>query len=149
MEIFIQRSGCGKHIEKHVLAMHTPLSSADNDGNSERPWETGICSFSTTVGYIVRISFVWFVVPIYGVNGYIVGSFASMLIMTTIDILYLVYQTRMFLDLREWLLKPICLQLSYSRWHLLLEYLKNIIMDGCWLRTVMHLRLSGCIAFLS
>lgn len=86
----------------------------------------GYALFSTTVGYIVRISFVWFVVPIYGVNGYIVGSFASMLIMTTIDILYLVYQTRMFLDLREWLLKPMLPAIViFSAGTFFLEYLKK------------------------
>lgn len=81
--------------------------------------------FSTTLGYTVRIGFIWFIVPIYGVNGYILGSAMSMLVMTIIDIIYLVYQTKMFLDLKEWLVKPMLPAIViFSAGTFFLEYFK-------------------------
>lgn len=86
----------------------------------------GYALVSTTIGYVVRISFIWFAVPVYGIAGYIWGSAMSMLVMTVIDIIFLIKNTNMFIDLREWLVKPMLPAVTlFSVGSLSLQYLSS------------------------
>lgn len=66
----------------------------------------GILLRNSLIGYAIRIAFVYFYVPKYGIKAYIWGSVVSAAIVCTIDLLTIVKITGMSLDLRNWIIKP-------------------------------------------
>lgn len=86
----------------------------------------GYALLSTTVGYTVRIAFIWFAVPVYGIGGYILGFAMSMLVMTVFDIRFIIKKTKILIDLREWLFKPVLPAATlFSVGSITLQYLNN------------------------
>lgn len=59
------------------------------------------------IGYIVRIGFVVFCMPYYGVNGYVWGTIASTVIVCVLNLAAVVRTTGMIIDLKNWIIKPL------------------------------------------
>lgn len=75
----------------------------------------GVCLRNSIVGYIIRILFVVYCIPVYGVKGYIAGiivGFACVCILNTYTVTKM---TGMVLDFRNWILKPgmVCIILLF------------------------------------
>jgi stage V sporulation protein B len=61
---------------------------------------------NSIIGYIIRIMFVYFFIPIYGINSYMWGMVASTACVCILDLYTITKTTGMFLDIRNWILKP-------------------------------------------
>jgi len=59
------------------------------------------------VGYIVRIGFVVFCMPYYGVNGYVWGTIASSVIVCILNLAAVTKTTGMIINLKNWVIKPL------------------------------------------
>jgi len=66
----------------------------------------GISLRNSSIGYIIRICFVYFCVPRYGIKGYIWGMIISLAIVCILDLYKVTSVTGMHIDLRNWIFKP-------------------------------------------
>ncbi|HPD01190.1 MAG TPA: stage V sporulation protein B [Acetivibrio sp.] len=66
----------------------------------------GISLRNSIVGYIIRIAFVIYCIPAYGISGYITGMIISSICVCCLNIATVVKTTGMILDFRNWVLKP-------------------------------------------
>jgi len=66
----------------------------------------GISLRNSIVGYVIRISFVIYCIPVYGISGYIAGMIISSIFVCCLNIATVVKTTGMALDFRNWILKP-------------------------------------------
>lgn len=66
----------------------------------------GISLRNSMVGYVIRIAFVVYLIPVYGIKGYIVGMVISSACVCAINMGTVIKTTGMVLDLRNWLIKP-------------------------------------------
>jgi len=66
----------------------------------------GVSLRNSMVGYVIRIVFVIYLIPVYGIKGYIVGMVVSSAIVCALNIGTVVKTTGMLLDIRNWLIKP-------------------------------------------
>lgn len=71
----------------------------------------GFALFSTSVGYAIRMSFIWFAVPVKGVNAYIAGMLVSSAVTAIINLAYIVKNIGIQIEFIEWLIKPLCIGL--------------------------------------
>lgn len=62
---------------------------------------------NSVIGNIIRIGFVWFCIPVSGLNGYVLGIIISSILVCLLNIYSILKATGMILDLRMWVLKPI------------------------------------------
>ena len=65
-----------------------------------------ITFINSVVGVSIRILCVIFVVPVYGIKGYLVGTLISQLIISTLDIVAVVRTIKFEPNLVDWLVKP-------------------------------------------
>ena len=61
---------------------------------------------SSVIGDLVRIGFVWFAVPVYGVKGYVYGMIVSCIIVCVMNFTVIMKTTGMSVDFRNWIIKP-------------------------------------------
>lgn len=66
----------------------------------------GISLANSIAGYSIRIGFVYFCIPVYGVKGYIWGMTLSMFVVCVLNLAAVVRTTGMVIDLRNWIIKP-------------------------------------------
>lgn len=66
----------------------------------------GISLRNSVVGYVIRIAFVIYCIPVYGITGYIAGIVISSACVCFLNISTVVKTTGMALDFRNWILKP-------------------------------------------
>lgn len=66
----------------------------------------GISLRNSIIGYAIRIAFVYFLIPIYGIYSYVWGLVISYATVCAMDIYTVTRVTGMSLDLRNWILKP-------------------------------------------
>ncbi len=66
----------------------------------------GISLRNSMVGYAIRIAFVIYLIPVYGLKGYIIGMISSSAIVCALNLGTVVKTTGMVLDIRNWLIKP-------------------------------------------
>ena len=66
----------------------------------------GISLRNSMVGYFIRIGFVCFCIPAYGIKGYIWGVIISSACVCVLDLITITKVTGMYLDIRNWILKP-------------------------------------------
>lgn len=66
----------------------------------------GISLRNSMVGYVIRIAFVVYLIPIYGIKGYIIGMVVSSAIVSVMNMGTVVKTTGMALDIRNWMVKP-------------------------------------------
>lgn len=66
----------------------------------------GILLRNTVIGSALRIASVYFLIPSYGIQSYILGLTASFIITSCLNLLAINKITGLLFDLREWLLKP-------------------------------------------
>jgi len=67
----------------------------------------GFALFSTSVGYVIRMSFIWFAVPVKGVDAYIAGMLISSAVTAIINLFYIVKNIGIHIEFTEWLIKPL------------------------------------------
>ena len=61
---------------------------------------------STVCGDAVRIGFVWFAVPYYGIQGYVIGIIVSAVLVCLINIRTIMKTTGMSINIRNWIIHP-------------------------------------------
>jgi len=61
---------------------------------------------NSMIGSAIRIGFVYFVVPSYGIHGYVIGSAVSALVVCVLNIRIIIKTTGMVMDFRNWVIKP-------------------------------------------
>lgn len=66
----------------------------------------GISLRNSILGYVIRIAFVYYLVPIYGVESYITGVIISTAFVCIMDLITVVKTTGLTVDVRSWILKP-------------------------------------------
>lgn len=66
----------------------------------------GISLRNSLIGSTIRIGFVYYAIPVYGITGYVWGIIVSMSCVSVLNLYYVIKATGMALDLRNWILKP-------------------------------------------
>jgi len=66
----------------------------------------GISLRNSIIGNSIRICFVYFCIPVYGVKGYVWGIIISMGIVCALNLHAVIKTTGMALDFRNWIIKP-------------------------------------------
>ncbi len=66
----------------------------------------GISLRNSIIGYVIRICFVYFCVPRYGIEGYVWGMIVSLAIVCILDLYKVSSVTGMHFDIRNWIFKP-------------------------------------------
>jgi stage V sporulation protein B len=66
----------------------------------------GVLLRNTVIGSTIRIGFVYFLIPVYGIRSYVWGLVTSFLITACINLLDINRITGLLLDIRNWVLKP-------------------------------------------
>lgn len=66
----------------------------------------GIILRNTTVGSCIRIGFVWFIVPYFGIPGYVLGMVLSLIVVCIIDLCAVVRNTGIPVNIPDWVVKP-------------------------------------------
>lgn len=61
---------------------------------------------SSVCGDAIRIGFVWFGVPVYGISGYVAGAICSSVVVCLMNLRLIMKTTGMSLPLRQWIIKP-------------------------------------------
>ncbi len=61
---------------------------------------------NSIIGYIIRIGFVYFLLPVYGIKSYITAIFISSLLICALNLSTVIKATGMSIDIRNWILKP-------------------------------------------
>ena len=61
---------------------------------------------NSMIGNAIRIGFVVFLMPVYGLKSYIAGIIISLAVAVTLDLAVVVKNTGIALDLRDWIVKP-------------------------------------------
>ncbi|HHV59523.1 MAG TPA: stage V sporulation protein B [Clostridiaceae bacterium] len=79
---------------------------------------------NSIIGYVIRIGFVVFLIPSYGIQGYVWGSIVSAVVLCIMDIYAVIKTTGMIIDLNNWILKPgiVCVAMILCR-NMILEFL--------------------------
>jgi len=104
---------------------------------------------SCVTGDIIRIIFVWFIVPIYGISGYVAGMIISTIVVCIMNLHTIMKTTGMGIDLRNWILKPgmifliMLISANFSR-----AIIGNIMIDGK-ISTVIMVGIQVGIGFFS
>lgn len=82
------------------------------------------CFWHTITGCAFRIASIYFLLPIYGINSYIISITISLFVICILDIITIIKTTKLILDIRNWVLKPIagCIILAISG-----KYIYNFI----------------------
>jgi stage V sporulation protein B len=66
----------------------------------------GVCLRNSIIGSTIRIAFVYFYIPIYGIQGYVWGIILSSAGVCALNLYTIVKTTGMTLDIRNWMIKP-------------------------------------------
>ncbi len=66
----------------------------------------GISLRNSIIGYIIRIGFVYFLMPIYGIKSYITAIFISSFLICVLNLSTVIRSTGIYIDIRNWILKP-------------------------------------------
>lgn len=61
---------------------------------------------NTVIGSVIRIAFVYFLIPVYGIRSYIWGLAVSFLITAVLNMATINRLTGLVMDIRNWLVKP-------------------------------------------
>ena len=108
----------------------------------------GISLRNSMVGYIIRIAFVIYLIPVHGIKGYIIGMIVSSAIVCALNIATVVKTTGMVLDIRNWLMKPAIIgavMLAIGRY---VFYFFTIFRFSSVLTTIMAVSGNVLIAFI-
>lgn len=66
----------------------------------------GVSLKNSIIGSGIRIAFVYFLIPVYGIQGYVWGIIVSTACVCILNLLTVVKTTGMNVDLRNWVIKP-------------------------------------------
>lgn len=66
----------------------------------------GTLLLNTVIGYAIRIGFVYFLIPRYGIESYIWGIVVSLSLTSALNLFTIIRISGMVLDFRNWILKP-------------------------------------------
>ncbi|NMB96121.1 MAG: stage V sporulation protein B [Clostridiaceae bacterium] len=72
------------------------------------------------VGYVIRIAFVYFLLPVYGIKSYILAIIISSTVVCLLDLTLVIRTTGMPVDVRSWIIKPgiVCIVMCLSNKYL-------------------------------
>ncbi|MDQ2085607.1 stage V sporulation protein B [Herbivorax sp. ANBcel31] len=76
----------------------------------------GVSLRNSIAGYIIRILFVVYCIPVYGIQGYIAGIVISSACVCILNVYTVTKMTGMALDFRNWILKPgiVCIAIVFA-----------------------------------
>ena len=100
---------------------------------------------NTLTGSITRIVLVWFCLPLWGVDAYIVGVIAGSLITIILNFLEVSKITGMSMDIGEWLLKPLSATLAGALISMLLKRIPGLWGVGGKLQLLISMGISFAI----
>ena len=60
----------------------------------------------SVVGYVIRIAFVYFLIPIYGIKSYIAAMILSSVVVCILNLALVIKTTGLSIDVRNWIIKP-------------------------------------------
>jgi stage V sporulation protein B len=66
----------------------------------------GVLLRNTVIGSVIRIGFVYFLIPVYGIKSYIWGISVSFLITDALNLFAVTRMTGLLINLRQWILGP-------------------------------------------
>jgi len=66
----------------------------------------GVSLRNSILGYVIRIGFVYFCIPVYGINGYIWGIAISCGLVSILNLAEVIKRTGLAVDIRNWITKP-------------------------------------------
>ena len=72
----------------------------------------GVSLLTSAAGYVIIIAFIWFGVPIYGIDAYVWGSIISMAVTAVLNLCVIIKYTGLAVHVRNWLLKPAVIALA-------------------------------------
>ncbi len=103
------------------------------------------------IGYLIRIAFVYFLLPIYGIKSYVVAIILSSTIVCLLDLALVIKTTGMAVDLRNWIVKPgiICIIMCLSGKYI--QSFFTIFVDNKFLlniSAIMGTFAAGCILMI-
>ena len=61
---------------------------------------------STLCGDIIRIGFIWFAVPTYGISAYVIGIVAGAVVVCIMNLRTIMKTTGISIDIRNWIIRP-------------------------------------------
>ena len=77
---------------------------------------------TSAAGYIITIGFIWFGVPVYGMDAYIWGSIISIAVTVILNLCFIIKTTGLAVNLRNWVLKPSVIAVACIPTYFLTEY---------------------------
>ncbi|HHX18149.1 MAG TPA: stage V sporulation protein B [Clostridium sp.] len=107
----------------------------------------GISLRNSIVGYVIRILFVVYCIPVYGVKGYIAGIIISSACVCGLNTYTVTKMTGMVLDFRNWILKPgiVCIVIMFV--HKYINSFFNIFNIGGSGAVIANILGNGAVAF--
>ena len=86
---------------------------------------------NTVIGSVIRIGFVCFMIPVYGIQSYIWGLAASFMATAGLNLLTINRLTGLVIDIRNWLLKPgiVCVIMVFTGKYIL-SFFDMIVESG-------------------
>lgn len=71
---------------------------------------------NSVTGHIIRIGFVYYCIPVYGIKGFMWGIIVSSLLVCILDMRAVTRTSGMSLDLRNWIIKPavVCIAMIFG-----------------------------------
>lgn len=75
----------------------------------------GISLRNSIIACLIRIAFVCFCIPLYGIRGYVCGIVMSLVVFCVLSLNTIIESTNMKLDMKNWVIKPfgICIFMVY------------------------------------
>lgn len=104
---------------------------------------------SSLCGDAIRIGFVWFAVPTYGISGYVAGMIVSSVVVCLLNLRMIMKTTGMSLPLRKWIIKP---GLVFGAMALLAEPIRRVALllpFGGRLQTVAMVAIQVLVGFMA
>lgn len=82
---------------------------------------------NTLAGSIVRLAFVWFCLPLWGVDAYVIGVIAGSVVGIILNFREVAKITGMSIDIGDWILKPLLVTLLGSVFALILKRVPGLL----------------------
>lgn len=103
---------------------------------------------NTVIGSAIRIGFVLFMLPVYGIKSYIWGLVVSFLTAATLNLLTINRLTGLVMDIRNWALKPgiVCLIMIFTGKYILSFF--DMIVDSGIMKLLLTLTVNVTAALL-
>lgn len=85
---------------------------------------------NTLTGSVIRLGFVWFCLPLWGVDAYVIGVIVGSLVSIILNFREVSKITGMSIDIGEWILKPLLVTLMGSLFAVILKRIPSFLSIG-------------------